>query len=347
MIKEITLEESKKLQYDSEVVKEVLTDDYIILFNPKTGKELLSGINGKPDPFALEYPSMLDVGIMGHCLNKCEFCYQGDKQESNMSLDSFKLIIDQSREHVNQIALGGRGDPNLHEEFGNILKYCRENNIVSNYTTSGNNLTDEQIKLSQKYCGAVAVSMYKKGFTWSALSRLMESNIKTNIHYVVSKHTIDEACSLILGDDPFDGKVEFEKLNAIVFLLFKPQGRGMNLDWSPTNEQIKKFSELIKTPNCKFKVGMDSCLINKVAKARDLTPMEEMFVDTCEGSRMSCYISPRLKLMPCSFGNHDQYGISIKERPIKEVWNTGKPFIDFREVLKKEAACCPFTMKGF
>ncbi len=137
--------------------KRFANNKYELLFNSQTGFEVLRGINGNSDPFQLEFLSMLDVGIMGHCINKCEICYQGRKYEDNMTLDNFKKIIDESKYHANQVALGGRGDPNLHENFKEILEYCRENNVTPNYTTSGNNLTDEQIEIS-KLCGAVAVS---------------------------------------------------------------------------------------------------------------------------------------------------------------------------------------------
>lgn len=116
----------------------------MILFNNKTGEEILSGIHGNPDPFILESPSMIDIGIMGHCYNNCDICYQGNTNIPNMTLDNFKLIIDQTKLHINQVALGGKGDPNKHENFEDILKYCVENNVVPNYTTSGNGLTLEE-----------------------------------------------------------------------------------------------------------------------------------------------------------------------------------------------------------
>ncbi len=335
------------IKYRPENVKVVETDEYAIVFNPKTGEEVLTGINGHSDPFALEYPSMLDIGIMGHCDNACKFCYQGSKYEQNMSLEGFKLIVDQSKDYSNQIALGGRGDPNQHEWFEEILKYAVDNNIIPNYTTSGINLTDSAIAVSKKYCGAVAVSMYENDYTWSALKRLMAAGVKTNIHAVVTKDNIEEYCRVLQGDDIWEGNVDLDKLNAVVFLLFKPAGRGKNLDWSPTKDQLKIFAELIKKPDTKFKVGLDSCLINKVAQVRQLTKLEEMYADTCEGGRMSCYITPDERLVPCSFGDHDKYGIDISKGNLQEVWKTAKPFNEFRYILAKEKACCPYTVQGF
>lgn len=141
------------LQFD----KSFQNDDYILLFNTQTGFEILQGINGKDDPFVLELPSLLDIGIMGTCTHNCKFCYQGHENKPNMTLNNFKRIIDEVSHHVNQVALGGRGDPNKHPNFREIVEYCRENGVVPNYTTSGINLTLDEVETS-RLCGAVAVS---------------------------------------------------------------------------------------------------------------------------------------------------------------------------------------------
>jgi MoaA/NifB/PqqE/SkfB family radical SAM enzyme len=120
---------------------------YRIIFEMETGTEIIAGINGNPDPFCLELPALLDIGIMGTCERKCAFCYQGHINKPNMTLNDFKLIINQVKHHVNQVALGGRGDPNKHKDFKKILEYCRKNNVIPNYTTSGFKLTDEEIEI--------------------------------------------------------------------------------------------------------------------------------------------------------------------------------------------------------
>ena len=54
-------------------------EEYEIFFDPSTGFEILRGVNGRPDPFSLELPSLLDIGVMGHCINKCPFCLRANK----------------------------------------------------------------------------------------------------------------------------------------------------------------------------------------------------------------------------------------------------------------------------
>ena len=321
---------------------------YKTIFDLESGIEITTGINGNPDPFCLELPSLLDIGIMGSCDRKCAFCYQGHENKPNMKLIDFKLIIDQVKNNVNQVALGGRGDPNKHEAFKEILNYCRENSIIPNYTTSGLNLTDEEIELS-KLCGAVAVSDYDQNYTFEAISRFIAAGIKTNIHKIFSKTTYNDCLQIVSGYNPWiiqvakkglKSKVDIRKINAVIFLLFKPQGAGKNIDLTPSSFQIQRFSELIYKSQAQCKVGMDSCLVNHSIKYVELTPIQKMSVDTCEGARMSGYISADLKFMPCSFSNKNM-AVQITGNNIKKLWDNGKPFKNFRKVLSKTPGSCP------
>jgi MoaA/NifB/PqqE/SkfB family radical SAM enzyme len=323
---------------------------YKTIFDLESGIEIITGINGKPDPFCLELPSLLDIGIMGSCDRKCPFCYQGHENKPNMKLDDFKLIIDQVKNNVNQVALGGRGDPNKHESFKEILKYCRKNYIVPNYTTSGLNLTDEEVEIS-KLCGAVAVSDYSQDHTYEALRKFISAGIKTNIHKIFSKSTYNECLQIVSGYNPWrkivfqkgvNYEIDLEKINAIIFLLFKPQGAGKNIDLVPSSIQIQRFAELIYKSQAQCKVGMDSCLVNHTVKYVELTPAQKMTVDTCEGARMSGYISSDLKFMPCSFSNQNM-AVQITGKNLKEVWKNGHPFKSFRKTLKETPACCPIS----
>jgi len=330
------------------ITKQIIPESrkYTILFNGFTGFEILTGLPPYPDPFVLESPSMIDVGIMGHCSNDCKICYQGKINIPNMKFEDFKIIIDQCKKHINQVALGGKGDPNKHENFEQILQYCRVNNVIPNYTTSGNGLTDEEVYISKIYTGACAVSMYNQDFTYIALNKFIEKKVKTNIHFVVSQETFDDAIKIMKGEDIWKGRFPLDKLNAVVFLLFKPQGNGANKKHlCLSTDQIKEFADALLEPKCSFKVGCDSCMINKVSQVRILTNTEKVCVDTCEGSRMSCYISPDMMFMPCSFGDKFLFGTPITQNnTIQKIWEEGPPFTAFREVLKKNPMSCPYEL---
>ena len=121
-------------------------------FDNKTGFYLRTNVieNGHMtdrEPFMAEFPELLDIGIMGHCvhgksglcLKSGVQCYQsgGSIQEENMTLKDFEWIVKQCKGRTFQFALGGRGDPDQHEHFEQILQICNENHIVPNFTSSG------------------------------------------------------------------------------------------------------------------------------------------------------------------------------------------------------------------
>lgn len=322
--------------------------DYEIFFNTRSGVEIMRGKDGKPDPFVLCLPSLLDIGIMGHCKHRCPFCYQGHSDEPNMKLDDFKKIIDQVKHHTNQVALGGRGDPNHHEDFGAIVEYARRKGVVPNYTTSGIDLTDEHIEIS-KMCGAVAVSDYGQEHTYDAVRRFIDAGIKTNIHLIFTKASYEKCLNILYGYNPWGSvrkvDIEITKLNAIIFLLFKPAGAGERLGWQPSTFQMSVFSKLIFGGKAICKIGMDSCLVNHVIKHVELNELQKMSLDTCEGSRMSAYITPDMKMMPCSFANKERWSRPInRKNSIDHIWNKSLVFNRFRKILEKHNDCCPLGL---
>ena len=313
---------------------------FIAKFDTDNGFYVRSGVieNGKDtdvDPFMAAYPELIDVGIMGSCAHAsiCTVgCYQGgiDNQKPNMALSDYRSIIDQSKGKVFQIALGGHGDPNKHEDFEAILRYTRENNIVPNYTTSGLLLTDREVGLTKEYCGAVAVSWYRQNHTFEALRKFTKAGCTTNIHYVLSNKTIDEAIEILRNDYEFNG------INAIIFLTHKPVGKGSTDDVLDVNDaRLKEFFDLIAKPH-PFKVGFDSCTVPGLVNFADINFDS---VDTCEGARYSMYISSDMVAVPCSFDQKHRFGNDLRSMTIKESWDSPK-FSAFRDSMRHSCNGC-------
>jgi MoaA/NifB/PqqE/SkfB family radical SAM enzyme len=349
-VKLIIVDPKTGIVINSKFHKITTTDDYQVLFNMENGLEVVRGVNGKEDPFATELPLLLDIGIMGHCQNRCAFCYQGDIEEPHMTLENFKSIIDQTKHHVNQVALGGRGDPNKHPHFKEIVEYARKNNVIPNYTTSGINLTDEEVEIS-KLCGAVAVSDYGNNTTYIAVQKFIDAKIKTNIHLIFTRPSYTKCLQILYGSNPWtksqkqksDDLFEFDKLFAVIFLLFKPQGRGANCQGlKPVSYQIEAVAKLLlEERKRKVGIGIDSCLANHIFKYGGLTKIQKMVLDSCEGSRQSAYISPSMKMMPCSYAEPFM-GVQItQEQDINYIWNRSNVFKQFRSQLKKRPYNCP------
>lgn len=310
--------------------------DYFSCFNEKNGAYIRVGKNNI-DPFMSSFPELLDVGIMGHCKHgKLGLCIQAGVQcyqdglhstAPNMKLEDFAEIARQCSGKTYQFALGGCGDPDQHEHFKDILQICRENKIVPNYTTSGLGITDEIVALTKEYCGAVAVSWYRSDYTLRALQQFIEAGIKTNIHFVLSKRSIDEALSANFPDG----------INAVVFLLHKPVGLG-------THENVLKISDMndfistVTSKKFKYKIGFDSCTVP--ALINNLGIIDEDSIDTCEGARWSAYITSDMKMFPCSFDNQNRrWEVDLREKSIQEAWNS-EVFEDFRNRLRNACPNC-------
>ena len=229
-----------------------------------------------------------------------------------------------------QVALGGRGDPPDLENFGEILAYCRNKNIVPNFTTSGFELTDVQAELAKEHCGAVAVSWYNSEYTMGAMQLLLKKGVKTNIHFVLSSASIVNASELLRQN-------KFEGVNAVIFLLHKPVGLGSESGvLSPGDLRVRMFFEEVdKSLGGNVKVGFDSCSVPGIINYCDSVDM--LSVDTCEAARWSMYISADLVAYPCSFDEAD--GFDLRTGTIADAWQSSR-FNLYREVFKKACPEC-------
>jgi len=313
-------------------------------FNRKTGEYVRSGVlfndNGSVidtgiDPFKRDFPSLIDVGIMGHCVcaHSCTVdCYQRSidcADKPNMSIENFEKICKQSKGKVFSFALGGRGDPDCHENFEEILKMSNEYSIVPNFTTSGICMTPDKAELCKKYCGAVAVSWhgtsaYTRPYTHTAIEMLLNAGVKTNIHFVLNYDSINNIL-FMLENDIFP-----KGINAVVFLLYKPIGLGRSDSILTTyDENVKKFFKYVDENELPFKVGFDSCCCPAVLNYMENVNMDSM--DYCEAARHSMYIDADFNAMPCSFCNQDSsYFVPLDKYTIQEAWD-GDIFNDFRQ----------------
>ena len=331
-------------------MKYILVDkkyNFMSAFNSKTGAYVRTGILDQDghdtgvDPFMASFPHLIDVGIMGHCIHgksglcaKAGIgCYQSGMviDKKNMELEDFISIAEQCKDKCNQLALGGRGDPDEHECFEEILRISRANDLVPNFTTSGFGMTKEKACLCKRYCGAVAVSWYRSRYTIEAIQMLIDAGVKTNIHYVVGKNSIDEAIFRLSNDDFPKG------INAVILLLHKPVGLGkvdnmLSINDPGVRELFEQFDR--RHP---FKLGMDSCNVPGALNfSKNIMPES---LDTCEGGRFSCYISSDMVMVPCSFDQEQRYAVSLRDKTIQEAWESTE-FDMFRNKMRNACPEC-------
>jgi len=329
---------------------------FIELFNEENGfllrsNILVDGIESKTAAARRAFPELIDIGIMGHChaakSGICENagvdCYQNATStgKSNMALSSYKHLLLQCKGKTFQVALGGAGDPNKHENFQEILEFTREQHIVPNLTTSGYDILESEIQIIRKYCGSVAVSFYSRldmsmketnSHTISAVNSLISAGCKVNIHFILSNDSLDEAIYRVQNN-------LFPKgINAVIFLLYKPVGRGASekvIDF--TNKKYIEFLENIHLKATEFRVGFDTCQSPGLIYNNQNIRAEA--IDSCEAARFSMYIDSELNAFPCSFGlDKKDYQISLKNIAILDAWNSDQ----FEQFRARQDTMCKF-----
>jgi MoaA/NifB/PqqE/SkfB family radical SAM enzyme len=318
--------------------KSFRSDDYNYYFNKQSGLTLTWGKTLKDDPIFSPFgPTIADIEIsINGCPNKCEFCYKSNTNEAptNMSFDTFKVILDKIKSLLTQVAFGITG-VQTNPDFIRMMEYCRECGVVPNFTLSGIDLTDEIAERCAGLVGAVAVSAYKtdKNVCYNTVKKFLDLGVKqTNIHLMVSRQTIDFVYE-VLNDRLNDTRLA--NMNAIVFLCVKPKGRAKDcFDPIDPDEYAKLIGFCLKN---KIQCGFDSCSAPRFEYAISKTDLNDgekesmiSMSESCESFGISsCYIDVFGKYFPCSFAAGEgewAEGIDVLNCKdfLKDVWFSEK-----------------------
>lgn len=355
---------------------------YLSLFHETSGVYVRTGLREDgsgtdQDPFMGDFPELLDIGIMGHdrqgqcqiagtdcCLNVTDVC------QEHMLLEDFQKIIRACEGKTYQVMLTGRGDPEQHPDFEEMVKCSRRHGIVPNITTSGVWMTAELAAVCARYCGTVAVhSTYggtaafggmggtisscemngpavscgmggtaapggcREGDAHKAVDLLLKAGVRTDFYYVLRAATIGKAVQL-LETNGFPAGI-----HAVVFLLDMPSGTDRKEKILITDMPLwKEFFRLVDKGGYPFQIGFESCMVPGVlCHTHNIEPES---LDACEGGRWSAYITPDLYLLPCGLvGGDKRYAVSLKDHTIEEAWNS-KAFDRFRGMLQNACPDC-------
>jgi len=342
------IDNSPYLLLENEYAKTLIGFDYnyIFLKKPKFGNNTgffqRWGHTVEEDPmFSPIGPEILDIEIsVNGCPNACPFCYKNNKNipPTNMSLNTFKMIIDKIPRTLTQVAFGITG-VKTNPDFIPMMEYCRSIGILPNFTLSGIDLTDPMADQLSKVAGALAVSAYQtdKNVCYNTVKMFTDRGMdQVNIHLMVSQETLQFAQEVLMDrvNDP-----RLSKLHAIVFLGVKPKGRAKDHYHSLTKEQ---YEDLVRFSLDKgFNFGFDSCSAPKFEAAIKHMNMDPRIVDrmveaseSCESSLFSAYINTHGEYWHCSFAEEQdgQEFVDVVQAKdfIADVWYSD-PVKRFRE----------------
>ena len=323
--------------------------EYHFRADAQTGLTMRWGKTLHEDPIWAPIPELADISISNHCSKGCSYCYRKSaKNNEFMTLEQYERVLDALNHpkygNVFQVALGG-GEPLEHPEFVQIIEATLKREIVPNFTTNGMCLTEDVCKAIRGKVGAVALSITRVGeLEREKAAMLSKYNIRTNVHYVLSAKNIGEAIEIVSGKY----NEVFEGVNAIIFLTYKPAGRGKMDGVMQSGPELERFVQLVNEYDNKgVKIGFDACFVPNLLY-KGFKPAE--MVDVCEAGFFSVYVDHKMNVSPCSFsGGTDAY--SLEEYGFYDIWEN--KFADYRGRMQNMCnvdcavhevcrGCCPY-----
>ncbi len=100
-----------------------------------------------------EYPPNIQIEPTSMCNLRCIMCYQSDKSFSSksagfmgfMKLDLLKKVIDEIEGNIEAVTFASRGEPSLHSQLNEFLKYCEGKFLALKLNTNATLLDEEKI----------------------------------------------------------------------------------------------------------------------------------------------------------------------------------------------------------
>ncbi|WP_415399207.1 radical SAM/SPASM domain-containing protein [Synechococcus sp. W4D4] len=141
------------------------------------------------DILPLDTPFSVHLDVCSTCNFTCTFCFQNDKQgmkDANISwgmmdLQVFKRCVDDLKkfpQKIKKIKIGNHGEPTLHPDLPEMIKYARDANVahVIEMFTNGSKLNPE---LNQKLVdsGLQRINISVEGLTKESYKRIAGYNI--------------------------------------------------------------------------------------------------------------------------------------------------------------------------
>ena len=285
----------------------------------------------------LSAPTLIDVNITLNCNLRCPHCYLSAGSGATMQLADYQSLLRQCRQlGVLQIALGG-GEPTLHPNFSQFLAIARANDVVPNVTTNGYRLDWRTIYALARHAGAVAVSIeelgerfaQRRGYAFSefltTVKKLKAARVRLVFQITASARNLPRLPALtefVLRYRPY----------GILFLAYKPQGRGVHYDQAlraaEYSEVQNVFSSIVATVGKRSKLGFDCCL-TPLLTGISTNPA----IQGCSSARTSMAVMPNLDAVPCSFLNLNQPWGTLRTQTLAAIWQD-EHFRNFRETLQ-------------
>lgn len=285
-------------------------------------------------------PASISIEPTTSCNLKCPECPTGlgqlKRPKGNISFELFKKTINETKRSINYLMLYFQGEPFLHSDFLNMVRYAEENNIYTCTSTNGHFLdTENSQRIIDSKLSRIIISMdgaddksYRKYRIGGDFNKVMNgiktlADLKTK-NKSTTPYIIIQSLILSSNENELNEIKKLENIPGINKVSFKTAQfynyeNGKSL--MPDNSKLSRY----KKTNGKYKIKQK--LKNRCWK------MWHSLVITWDG-----------KVLPCCFDKHSENELGdLNTQKLKDIWQS-EEYKSFRKkVLRKRKGieiCC-------
>lgn len=273
------------------------------MFNKHTGAKVRVSFTSDEPYVKASAPELVDLKLTNFCPFGCTFCYQSSTKTGIHAPKQtiFKIIRQLARLKVFEIAIGG-GEPTMHPDFAEILKYAHEHNIVPNFTTYSIAWLkhDEIVSAVAKYAGGVGVSVHNLKDLEKVYKIRQAIFDHPDSSYgrpkVMAQHVIG-TCSVVELVEMLD--TCSDKHVPILFLGYKNVGFGTQVVPNDFSDFPIILKLALKNSTRWLSLSVDTAVLDQypdILKVLEVSPV----LATAEEGKFSCYIDAVTEQMAAS-----------------------------------------------
>jgi len=310
-------------------------DSHRLMFHPKRVSDWVEGKN--------IYPIYVEIGLTNRCNHRCSFCALDWVEKNKADMDSKIMLytLDELPAYgVKSVMFAGEGEPLLHRDISQFVKYAKENGLDVSITTNGVLFNEKKAKEILPYLSWIRFSVDAgTKETYSKIHGTKEKDFEkviSNIEYAANLRDKKEygatiGVQTLLMPENID---EIPKLARIA--------KKIGAD----NIQVKPYSQHPSSRN-KHKLDFSSLsglekelqqfndenfqVFYRVNAMKRL--IEEVSYPECLGLPFFTLIDAKGNVIPCNlfYGNEEFYYGNLQKESFGRIW-TGKKR---KEVLEK------------
>lgn len=284
---------------------------------------------GKIYPLSTPFTVILDASEA--CNFRCSYCFRSTAGEeawgeyaikrNHMGWDVFKLAVEQIKDfpdEIKSISLSNHGEPLCNRRLPQMVRYIKAQGITSRISIHTNaSLLDEKYALELAHCGLDKIVVSLQGLNADSYRRVCGAEIDydrfyRNLKYLYHNKAPNTMINIKTMDVVVEGREEefYQRFSPIADAVFVekmvPIWKNTGADTHPT-KTINKFGEEFAYQQC------------------------------CPRIFNTMVVTPDGDVYPCTQVLSKEKLGNIKERTLKELWNSAER----RELLRRQLLLCP------